>query len=181
MTRFDARTHQPKSTVAYGSLRFGLMRHQLKRTNGMLPKPDNSECSRHLTDHRVIKIDSANGNAGFAAPRPPVPAKNRSGRIFSPKMLDFIPVSSTAQPVSALCQPAHRRKPPFFPRNHPPCTTLCTLCARFVRGFWQFQRGYSRFRPKPRKNAPHVSARAHVGAFSGASPKKSPFSLSLSI
>ena len=46
MTRFDARTHQPKSTVAYGSPRFGLMRHQLKRTNGMLPKPDNSECSR---------------------------------------------------------------------------------------------------------------------------------------
>ena len=50
MTRFDARTHQPKSTVAYGSLRFGLMRHQLKRTNGMLPKPDNSECSRQTTE-----------------------------------------------------------------------------------------------------------------------------------
>ena len=54
MTRFDARTHQPKSTVAYGSPRFGLMRHQLKRTNGMLPKPDNSECSRQLVRHYEV-------------------------------------------------------------------------------------------------------------------------------
>ncbi|WP_420013530.1 hypothetical protein [Tateyamaria sp.] len=48
MTRFDvARTQQPKSTAAYGSLRFGPLRYQLKRTIGMLPTPDNSECSRH--------------------------------------------------------------------------------------------------------------------------------------
>ncbi|WP_420012847.1 hypothetical protein [Tateyamaria sp.] len=47
MTRFDvARTQQPKSTAAYGSLRFGPLRYQLKRTIGMLPTPDNSECSR---------------------------------------------------------------------------------------------------------------------------------------
>ncbi|WP_420013269.1 hypothetical protein [Tateyamaria sp.] len=47
MTRFDvARTQQPKSTAAYGSLRFGRLRYQLKRTIGMLPTPDNSECSR---------------------------------------------------------------------------------------------------------------------------------------
>ena len=45
VTRFDvARTQQPKSTVAYGSLRFGLLRYQLKRTIGMVHKPDNSEC-----------------------------------------------------------------------------------------------------------------------------------------
>ncbi|WP_420014035.1 hypothetical protein [Tateyamaria sp.] len=38
MTRFDvARTQQPKSTAAYGSLRFGPLRYQLKRTIGMLP------------------------------------------------------------------------------------------------------------------------------------------------
>ncbi|WP_420012414.1 hypothetical protein [Tateyamaria sp.] len=42
-----ARTQQPKSTAAYGSLRFGPLRYQLKRTIGMLPTPDNSECSRH--------------------------------------------------------------------------------------------------------------------------------------
>ncbi|WP_420010655.1 hypothetical protein [Tateyamaria sp.] len=49
MTRFDvARTQQPKSTAAYGSLRFGPLRYQLKRTIGMLPTPDNSECSRHF-------------------------------------------------------------------------------------------------------------------------------------
>ncbi|WP_420010536.1 hypothetical protein [Tateyamaria sp.] len=49
MTRFDvARTQQPKSTAAYGSLRFGPLRYQLKRTIGMLPTPDNSECSRHI-------------------------------------------------------------------------------------------------------------------------------------
>ncbi|WP_420010661.1 hypothetical protein [Tateyamaria sp.] len=49
MTRFDvARTQQPKSTAAYGSLRFGPLRYQLKRTIGMLPTPDNSECSRQL-------------------------------------------------------------------------------------------------------------------------------------
>ncbi len=48
MTRFDvARTRWPKSTVAYGSLRIGPPRNQLKRTIGMLPTPDNSECSRH--------------------------------------------------------------------------------------------------------------------------------------
>ncbi|WP_420013205.1 hypothetical protein [Tateyamaria sp.] len=48
MTRFDvARTQQPKSTAAYGSLRFGPLRYQLKRTIGMLPTPDNSEWSRH--------------------------------------------------------------------------------------------------------------------------------------
>ncbi|WP_420011311.1 hypothetical protein [Tateyamaria sp.] len=47
MTRFDvARTQQPKSRAAYGSLRFGPLRYQLKRTIGMLPTPDNSECSR---------------------------------------------------------------------------------------------------------------------------------------
>ncbi|WP_420013946.1 hypothetical protein [Tateyamaria sp.] len=50
MTRFDvARTQQPKSTAAYGSLRFGPLRYQLKRTIGMLPTPDNSECSRQVT------------------------------------------------------------------------------------------------------------------------------------
>ncbi|WP_420011212.1 hypothetical protein [Tateyamaria sp.] len=50
MTRFDvARTQQPKSTAAYGSLRFGPLRYQLKRTIGMLPTPDNSECSRQTT------------------------------------------------------------------------------------------------------------------------------------
>ncbi|WP_420011634.1 hypothetical protein [Tateyamaria sp.] len=50
MTRFDvARTQQPKSTAAYGSLRFGPLRYQLKRTIGMLPTPDNSECSRHAS------------------------------------------------------------------------------------------------------------------------------------
>ncbi|WP_420012822.1 hypothetical protein [Tateyamaria sp.] len=49
MTRFDvARTQQPKSTAAYGSLRFGPLRYQLKRTIGMLPTPDNSECSRQV-------------------------------------------------------------------------------------------------------------------------------------
>ncbi|WP_420011495.1 hypothetical protein [Tateyamaria sp.] len=43
MTRFDvARTQQPKSTAAYGSLRFGPLRYQLKRTIGMLPT--RSEC-----------------------------------------------------------------------------------------------------------------------------------------
>ncbi|WP_420012784.1 hypothetical protein [Tateyamaria sp.] len=41
MTRFDvARTQQPKSTAAYGSLRFGPLRYQLKRTIGMLPTRD---------------------------------------------------------------------------------------------------------------------------------------------
>ncbi len=51
MTRFDvARTQQPKSTAAYGSLRFGPLRYQLKRTIGMLPTPDNSECSRQFPD-----------------------------------------------------------------------------------------------------------------------------------
>ncbi|WP_420011035.1 hypothetical protein [Tateyamaria sp.] len=51
MTRFDvARTQQPKSTAAYGSLRFGPLRYQLKRTIGMLPTPDNSECSRQHAD-----------------------------------------------------------------------------------------------------------------------------------
>ncbi|WP_420014238.1 hypothetical protein [Tateyamaria sp.] len=36
MTRFDvARTQQPKSTAAYGSLRFGPLRYQLKRTIGV--------------------------------------------------------------------------------------------------------------------------------------------------
>ncbi|WP_420012496.1 hypothetical protein [Tateyamaria sp.] len=51
MTRFDvARTQQPKSTAAYGSLRFGPLRYQLKRTIGMLPTPDNSECSRQRSD-----------------------------------------------------------------------------------------------------------------------------------
>ncbi|WP_420013691.1 hypothetical protein [Tateyamaria sp.] len=51
MTRFDvARTQQPKSTAAYGSLRFGPLRYQLKRTIGMLPTPDNSECSRQYLD-----------------------------------------------------------------------------------------------------------------------------------
>ncbi|WP_420012120.1 hypothetical protein [Tateyamaria sp.] len=50
MTRFDvARTQQPKSTAAYGSLRFGPLRYQLKRTIGMLPTPDNSECSRQFS------------------------------------------------------------------------------------------------------------------------------------
>ena len=48
VTRFDvARTQQPKSTVAYGSLRFGRLHYQLKRTIGMVHKPDNSQCSRH--------------------------------------------------------------------------------------------------------------------------------------
>ncbi|WP_420012010.1 hypothetical protein [Tateyamaria sp.] len=54
MTRFDvARTQQPKSTAAYGSLRFGPLRYQLKRTIGMLPTPDNSECSRQPGDTRM--------------------------------------------------------------------------------------------------------------------------------
>ncbi|WP_420010512.1 hypothetical protein [Tateyamaria sp.] len=49
MTRFDvARTQQPKSTAACGSLRFGPLRYQLERKIGMLPTPDNSECSRHI-------------------------------------------------------------------------------------------------------------------------------------
>ena len=61
MTRFDvARTQQPKSTVAYGSLRFGLLRHQLKRTIGMVHKPDNSECSRQVWFERK-KLDLSNG------------------------------------------------------------------------------------------------------------------------
>ena len=48
VTRFDvARTQQPKSTVACGSLRFGLLRYHLRLTIGMVHKPDNSECSRH--------------------------------------------------------------------------------------------------------------------------------------
>ncbi|WP_420012397.1 hypothetical protein [Tateyamaria sp.] len=62
MTRFDvARTQQPKSTAAYGSLRFGPLRYQLKRTIGMLPTPDNSECSRHISaKHSQLKrSDSA--------------------------------------------------------------------------------------------------------------------------
>ncbi|WP_420013839.1 hypothetical protein [Tateyamaria sp.] len=54
MTRFDvARTQQPKSTAAYGSLRFGPLRYQLKRTIGMLPTPDNSECSRQRAQSPV--------------------------------------------------------------------------------------------------------------------------------
>ncbi|WP_420014195.1 hypothetical protein [Tateyamaria sp.] len=57
MTRFDvARTQQPKSTAAYGSLRFGPLRYQLKRTIGMLPTPDNSECSRQCALSGVGKI-----------------------------------------------------------------------------------------------------------------------------
>ncbi|WP_420011944.1 hypothetical protein [Tateyamaria sp.] len=57
MTRFDvARTQQPKSTAAYGSLRFGPLRYQLKRTIGMLPTPDNSECSRQQA-HRRLAVE----------------------------------------------------------------------------------------------------------------------------
>ena len=75
MTRFDvARTQQPKSTVAYSSLRFGLLRYQLKRTTGMVHKPDNSECSRQPiswfaaegTDHKTIMIDATYFKALFA-------------------------------------------------------------------------------------------------------------------
>ncbi|WP_420013909.1 hypothetical protein [Tateyamaria sp.] len=56
MTRFDvARTQQPKSTAAYGSLRFGPLRYQLKRTIGMLPTPDNSECSRQPTNKKPLR------------------------------------------------------------------------------------------------------------------------------
>ncbi len=61
MTRFDvARTQQPKSTAAYGSLRFGPLRYQLKRTIGMLPTPDNSECSRQIgaTDYLSKPADA---------------------------------------------------------------------------------------------------------------------------
>ncbi|WP_420011670.1 hypothetical protein [Tateyamaria sp.] len=55
MTRFDvARTQQPKSTAACGSLRFGPLRYQLKRTIGMLPTPDNSECSRQFVLLSVV-------------------------------------------------------------------------------------------------------------------------------
>ncbi|WP_419740169.1 amidase family protein [Ruegeria sp.] len=49
-----ARTRWPKSTVAYGSLRIGPPRNQLKRTIGMLPTPDNSECSRQTELLRML-------------------------------------------------------------------------------------------------------------------------------
>ncbi|WP_420013769.1 hypothetical protein [Tateyamaria sp.] len=68
MTRFDvARTQQPKSTAAYGSLRFGPLRYQLKRTIGMLPTPDNSECSRH--DHGPQPLTPAPCDAGWSRAR----------------------------------------------------------------------------------------------------------------
>ncbi|WP_420012150.1 hypothetical protein [Tateyamaria sp.] len=64
MTRFDvARTQQPKSTAAYGSLRFGPLRYQLKRTIGMLPAPDNSECSRQA---RLVTEKSVQNEGRFA-------------------------------------------------------------------------------------------------------------------
>ena len=54
VTRFDvAPTQQPKSTVACGSLRFGLLRYQLKRTIGMVHQPDNSQCSRQT---RLVRV-----------------------------------------------------------------------------------------------------------------------------
>ncbi|WP_420011622.1 hypothetical protein [Tateyamaria sp.] len=70
MTRFDvARTQQPKSTAAYGSLRFGPLRYQLKRTIGMLPTPDNSECSRHLSELPIAHFLDRRLQAGTSTMR----------------------------------------------------------------------------------------------------------------
>ncbi|WP_420012296.1 class I SAM-dependent DNA methyltransferase [Tateyamaria sp.] len=66
MTRFDvARTQQPKSTAAYGSLRFGPLRYQLKRTIGMLPTPDNSECSRQAQGKPLANLGTSPPNAAM--------------------------------------------------------------------------------------------------------------------
>ncbi|WP_420011182.1 hypothetical protein [Tateyamaria sp.] len=70
MTRFDvARTQQPKSTAAYGSLRFGPLRYQLKRTIGMLPTPDNSECSRHPRGFLPERFSNAGHRQAKSKPR----------------------------------------------------------------------------------------------------------------
>ncbi|WP_420012703.1 hypothetical protein [Tateyamaria sp.] len=71
MTRFDvARTQQPKSTAAYGSLRFGPLRYQLKRTIGMLPTPDNSECSRQWCRKVMHTKSGTPRRARWLLPRP---------------------------------------------------------------------------------------------------------------
>ncbi|WP_420012430.1 hypothetical protein [Tateyamaria sp.] len=78
MTRFDvARTQQPKSTAAYGSLRFGPLRYQLKRTIGMLPTPDNSECSRQTSRMR-LPGSARNPHRPLSAPRKATDAPSAS-------------------------------------------------------------------------------------------------------
>ncbi len=116
MTRFDvARTRWPKSTVAYGSLRIGPPRNQLKRTIGMLPTPDNSECSRQTSS--AARTGSRWSDRSRCAPAPSGsrPARLRQSsraRAGLPPRRQISQISGTGQAAGGR---SHYRPPAPIP------------------------------------------------------------------